>query len=139
MQSKLVVLLVEDDDNDAFFLERSLRDAGFKGKLRHLTSAARARAYLEGAGEFADRANFPFPKLIIADSALPSNDSGIDLLEWMRGAKIEAPFVVLSGAVSEDMRSRAMAAGAANVLTKSTNFRETGRILRELLDQSPRA
>lgn len=134
MKAKRVVLLVEDDPNDAFFLGRALEESGFNGQLLHLTDADTAKAYLLGEGRYSDRSAHPAPDVIIADSALTARGSGVELLEWMRAANLEkAPaFVILSGALEQRMRERAEAAGVKRVLLKMANYRETGKQLREL-------
>jgi CheY-like chemotaxis protein len=134
-----LILLVEDDANDAFFIERALRDLGFNGKLKHLTDTKVARAYVAGQGDYGDRAKFPLPDIVISDSALSGRGSGIELLEWMRkesDAK-DVPFVILSGEVTPEVRERAQAAGVELILQKGSNFRDTERALREALLKMP--
>lgn len=137
MESTQVILLVEDDLNDAFFLGRALSDAGFKGKVRHVTSSTEAKNYLTGVGKFADRTANPPPQLVISDSALPASATGVELLEWMRSNQMEAPFIILSGSVQDEMRERAQAAGALRVMIKASDFRETAEELRDVLTQLP--
>lgn len=136
-----LILLVEDDANDAFFIERALKDLGFNGKLEHLTDTKIARAYVSGEGKYSDRAQHPFPDIVISDSALSGRGSGIELLEWMRSdpAAKKVPFVILSGEVSPEVRQRAQAAGVELVLQKGSNFRDTERALREALLKMPDA
>ena len=134
-----VILLVEDDANDAFFVARALKDLGFDGKLEHVTDTRVARSYIMGADQYADRKVFPAPDIVISDSALSGRGSGVDLLEWMRnepGAK-NTPFVILSGEVRSDMRARAEAAGVQLIIQKGSNFRDTARSLREALLHMP--
>jgi CheY-like chemotaxis protein len=134
-----VILLVEDDANDAFFVARALKDLGFDGKLEHVTDTRVARDYILGADAFADREAFPAPDMVISDSALSGRGSGIDLLEWIRNdptAK-DTPFVILSGEVRPEVRARAEAAGVQLIIQKGSNFRDTARVLREALLQMP--
>lgn len=134
-----VILLVEDDPNDAFFVSRALKDLGFDGKLEHLTDAFKAREYLAGAGIYSDREKYPLPEIIVSDSSLPGRGSGIELLEWMRKDPnlTEAPFVMLSGEITNEVRKRATAAGVKLLLRKGSNFRDTATALREALMQMP--
>ena len=136
-----VILLVEDDANDAFFVARALKDLGFDGKLEHVTDTRVARSYVLGTESYADREAFPAPDIVISDSALSGKGSGIDLLEWMRKEPTakETPFVILSGEVRPEMRARAEAAGVELILQKGSNFRDTARALREALLQMPEA
>jgi len=132
-------LLVEDDPNDAFFVSRALKELGFNGKLEHLTDSFKARDYLAGVGAFSDRDKYPLPEIVVSDSTLPGKGSGIELLEWMRKnpALAEAPFVMLSGEITNDVRQRANAAGVKLLLRKGSNFRDTAAALREALLTMP--
>ena len=134
-----VILLVEDDANDAFFVERALVDLGFDGKVEHVTDTQLARAYVAGEGKFTNRESFPFPDIVISDSALSGRGSGIELLEWMRKEPKtkEVPFVILSGDINPQIRQRAEDAGVELILQKGSNFHDTARSLREALLKMP--
>jgi CheY-like chemotaxis protein len=134
-----VILLVEDDANDAFFVTRALKDLGFSGTLEHVTDTFKAREYLTGEGAFSDREKYPLPEIVISDASLPGRGSGIELLEWMRRdpALADAPFIMLSGEITTDVRERAHAAGVRLLLRKGSNFRDTAAALREALLQMP--
>lgn len=134
-----LILLVEDDSNDAFFVARALKDLGFDGRLEHVTDTDIARSFIEGAGEFADRERFPFPDIIVSDSALSGNGSGIDLLEWIRKqpAGKDLPFVILSGEVSPPVRARAETAGVHVILQKGSSFRDTEKALKTAIAAMP--
>jgi CheY-like chemotaxis protein len=136
---KCLILLVEDDQNDAFFVARALKDLGFDGRLEHVTDTQVARAYLAGAGDFADREKHPLPDIVVSDSTLPGKASGIELLEWMRQQADldQTPFVMLSGEIPLDVQRRANAAGVNLLLRKGSSFRETGEALRTALRQMP--
>ncbi len=139
LKQSCVILLVEDDPNDAFFVTRALKDLGFSGQLQHLTDSNSARAYLAGDAPYHDRERFPLPDIVVADSSLPVRGSGVDLVEWMRqqAETAQTPFVILSGEVSEEMRERAKAAGVRRILRKGSNFQDTLRSLREVLQELP--
>jgi CheY-like chemotaxis protein len=133
-----LILLVEDDRNDAFFIARALKDLGFDGRVEHVTDTHAARTYLSGGGQYADREKFPTPDIVVSDSILPGHGSGIELLEWMRkGGFSGTPFVILSGEITPDVRERARAAGVQSLLQKGSSFKETANALREALNQMP--
>lgn len=134
-----VILLVEDDANDAFFVSRALKELGFGGRVHHVTSTGTARDYMAGAGEFHDREKFPAPEIVISDSALPGRGSGIELLEWLRAqSEVAQPqFVILSGEITPEVRARATKAGVQLLLRKGSNLSDTTRSLREALLQMP--
>ena len=77
------ILQVEDDENDVFFLKRAFKEAGILECLRVVTDGQEAIDYLSGTGEYADRARFPLPTLVLLDLKLPRK-TGFEVLEWVR-------------------------------------------------------
>jgi CheY-like chemotaxis protein len=138
-QTNCAVLLVEDDENDAFFVRRGLKAIGFEGECHHCLDAETAKAYLEGKGEFQDRVQHPLPSVIVADSAFSHRESGLELLQWAKSQADLAsiPFVILSGGVSEDVRARAKALGVTAVLPKGSSGLELARSLERIVVELP--
>jgi CheY-like chemotaxis protein len=77
------ILLVEDTDDDVFFLKRALRDAGIGNPMQVAVDGQQAIDYLEGKGSFADREKYPLPFLVLLDLKLPYV-MGLDVLKWIR-------------------------------------------------------
>lgn len=77
------ILYVEDDENDALFLRHAWKKAGLGNPLQIVENGEQALHYLGGEGEFADRARFPMPILILLDLKLPKV-SGFEVLKWIR-------------------------------------------------------
>ena len=132
-----VILLVEDDANDAFFISRALNDLGFEGRLEHVTTTPAARDYIAGDGKYTDREKFPAPQIVVSDSILPGHGSGVELLEWMRKTDLATPFIILSGEISRDVQERAEAAGVQLLLRKGSNYHDTANALKNALRQLP--
>jgi CheY-like chemotaxis protein len=132
-----VILLVEDDANDAFFISRALDELGFDGRLEHVTNTRAARDYIGGGGKYSDREKFPAPEIVVSDSILPGQGSGVELLEWMRKENFAMPFIILSGEISADVQQRAEAAGVELLLRKGSNFHDTAQALKDALLQMP--
>lgn len=95
------VLLVEDDDNIAFALNRLLRRRGHE--VRHVASIAAARAELVNAFDLA-----------LVDLTLPDGDA----VPWLAELALQLPFVVLSGRDEARSAVEAVRAGAADYLVK---------------------
>lgn len=113
-----VFLLVEDNADDAFFMERALRRAGLSNPLRIVTNGDEAIAYLDRATSQADRERFPHPDLIFLDLKLPGRD-GFDVLRWLRREKQSSvPVAVLTSSPEEVDRRRARELGAEEYLVK---------------------
>jgi len=139
MSERCAILLVEDDENDAFFLKRALTALGFPGKVHHVTETEEAKNYVRGDGVYSDREKFPEPEMIVADSAVTVRDSGVEFLEWVRAqkAKPNVPFIIFSGGVSEETRKRAEAAGVRKIVTKASSQTELLQRLREIVEEFP--
>lgn len=113
-----VFLLVEDNADDAFFMERAFRRAGLTNPLRIVTNGDQAIDYLDGKGGFADRVANPFPDLVFLDLKLPGRD-GFDVLHWLRHEKrSQVPVAVLTSSPEEVDRRRARELGAEAYLIK---------------------
>jgi CheY-like chemotaxis protein len=100
------ILIVENNSDDLFFLKRALRTAGVGANAQSVSDGQAALRYLEGEGEYADRARYPLPWLIFLDLKLPYR-SGIEVLEHIRRTpqlqKINV-VVVTSSEDDKDMR-----------------------------------
>ena len=57
------ILLVEDEPNDIFLIERAFRKCELQHALHAVNDGEQAIAYLGGAREYSDRRNFRFPRL----------------------------------------------------------------------------
>lgn len=83
MPSNHPLLLVEDNEDDVFLMQRALEEAGVKNPLFVVEDGQQAIDYLMGNGPYADRAAYPLPSLAFLDLKLPLR-SGHDVLAWMR-------------------------------------------------------
>lgn len=116
------VLYAEDEDNDAFLMQRAFAKAAVANPLQIVTDGSAAMRYLSGTGEFSDRNTFPFPCLLLLDLNLP-RQSGLEVLAWCRAqpALRELPIVIFtSSSQSRDIQS-AYTLGANAYLVKPPN------------------
>jgi DNA-binding response OmpR family regulator len=113
-----VFLLVEDNEDDAFFMKRAFRDAGLKNRLHTVSDGEQAIEYLSGSDGFADREKFPLPDMIFLDLKMPGLD-GFDVLRWIRREKkSDVKIAVLTSSPEEIDRKRARELGADCYLLK---------------------
>ena len=77
------ILLVEDNEDDAFFMKQALKDAEIINPLQVVEDGQAAIDYLSGTGKFADRTKYPLPLVVFLDLKLPFK-SGHQVLEWIR-------------------------------------------------------
>ena len=124
-----MILLVEDNDDDIFLMEQALRSAGVTNPWFVVNDGQEALDYLRGAGTFADRQKFPFPKLTFLDLKLPYR-SGLEILEWLGQQRHlpETTVVVLTSSSEPRDLQRAYALGAKTYLVKPP----TGRMIRDV-------
>src|ERR1051326_1934837 len=119
MARSLTILFAEDDPDDVVFMRRALQKAGLRYNLVHVPNGEVAVDYLHGDGPYRDRAQYPFPDLLLLDLKMPMMD-GFDVLAWLREqprAK-ELPVVVLSGSNQDRDIELAREMGAADYQVK---------------------
>jgi CheY-like chemotaxis protein len=117
--SPATILIAEDNQDDAFFLERAFSRVGPKARLQFVRDGQEAIEYLQGSEPFDDRATYPFPELLVLDLRMPRL-TGFEVIEWVRANPLcrELPIVVLTGSdAPRDLKS-AYALGANACLPK---------------------
>lgn len=124
----LRTLLVEDSEDDAVLLLRHLRRGGFVLDVVH------ARV-LEDVERALDE---PVWDVVVSDYHLPGF-TALDVLDRYRRAGLDCPFLVVSGAVGEDVAASVMRAGAHDFLLKERLGRLVSALHRELREAETRA
>lgn len=128
------ILVVEDRDDDALFLKRSLRKAGITVPVKIVQDGALAVSYLQGDDPFSDRTKFPIPSVVMLDIQLP-NKNGFEVLEWLRAQPqfkhLFVAMVTVTGKI--DDITRAYRLGANSFLTKPCHAED----IRELAQNFP--
>jgi CheY-like chemotaxis protein len=131
--SRGTILLVEDDDNDVVLIQRALRKADIPNEVQVVRDGERAIEYLEGSGEYKDRAKYPLPSLILLDLKLPRR-SGHEVLEWVRrqDALKRLPVVILTSSRQAVDVNRAYDLGVNSYLVKPVTFDGLMELVRTL-------
>ena len=77
------ILLVEDEENDVFFLKYAFKEVGILNPMQVAQDGKEAMDYFSGHGDYADRERFPLPCLTLLDLKLP-RVMGLEVLKWVR-------------------------------------------------------
>jgi two-component system cell cycle sensor histidine kinase/response regulator CckA len=126
-QEALNVLLVDDSADDAEIVTRELRRGGRHVSIERVWEADTMRAAL---------ARQPWD-LVISDWTMPSFSGGA-ALEVLKSERIDVPFIILSGTVTEELAIKAMRSGARDWVLKGHLSRLGPAIERELAERRER-
>jgi len=120
---EVVILLVEDREDDVLLTKQAFVRANINNPLHVACDGEEAISYLQGAGRFADRAEFPLPDLVLLDINMPRMD-GFAVLKWVRAnpALKTLRIVMLSTSDQGDDIDKAYALGANSYLVKPSDF-----------------
>lgn len=125
MPDNALFLLVEDDGDQVELVRRAFRRANIVNPLQVVRSGQEAMVYLEGAGPYRNRAEFPLPKLILLDLKMPGI-SGFDVLRWIRQQPALRATRVVVLTASNEIRDVNLAyeLGANSFLVKPVDFED---------------
>jgi CheY-like chemotaxis protein len=127
------VLLVEDDENDAFLFKRALKKCNILDPVQWVKDGTEAISYLTGRAAYADRTLYPFPELIVLDLKMPRMP-GLELLAWLRDhhdAQVVPTIVMSSSKHDSDVR-RAYDLGANTYFVKPGSFDLLAKVVQTL-------
>jgi CheY-like chemotaxis protein len=127
------ILVAEDRDEDVQILKLAAERAGVSLPLRFVRNGQEAIDYLNGAAQFADRARYPLPRLLLLDLQMPLLD-GFQVLEGLRvqpGLRRLLVIIFTSSNLPEDV-DRAFDLGANSYLVKPADFGKLGELVRHL-------
>jgi len=111
------ILLVEDDDGDAFLIEELLREAGDGTEIQRARLLAEARNLVAGA------------TCVLLDPGLPDS-TGLQGLRSLLRQEPDATVVVLTGLSDEYLGEEAVRAGAQDYIVKGD---VSGKLLRRVI------
>ncbi len=114
------VLNVEDSDDDSLLLRIACRSAKVAFSFQVVEDTDKAIAYLKGEGAYADRAQYPFPDLVLLDLKLPIKP-GFEVLAWTRAQPRfqRLPILVFTASLNEGDMVQARQLGADDYLVKA--------------------
>jgi CheY-like chemotaxis protein len=129
-----MILLVEDNEDDVFLMNRALQKASLAPLMHIATDGRQALDYLQAVGKYSDRHAYPIPSLIFLDLKLPFVQ-GFQVLEWIgqQPSLKHIPVVILSSSSEPSDRDTARRLGAHSFLVKPP----TGEMMRDVFDTFP--
>ena len=135
MTNNVPVLVVEDESDSVFLLERAFRKAEVPNPIRAVPSVTAAIEYLTWATEPDRKAQHPLPALILLDIKLPRK-GGLEMLKWVRahGSLHSLIVVVFTSSTARDDVLNAYRAGANSYLVKPSSLDELTEVARDISD-----
>jgi CheY-like chemotaxis protein len=120
-----VYLVAEDDKSAQMLLQRAFLKAGLDFPMHFASDGQETLDYLNGVGQFSNRAEFPFPALLLLDFNMPKLN-GLEVLKKIRSdPKLKKLIVVmLSSSLDESQIAEAYEAGINSYVEKPLEFTE---------------
>lgn len=133
MGEPVLVMLVEDNDDHAELVMRTLAEHRVANKIVRFSDGQSSLDYLFGDGEYSDQESNPSPHLILLDLRLPRVD-GLDVLKAIKTSPNlrQIPVVVLTTSETERDVARAYANYANSYLVKPVGFEEFSKLMNDL-------
>src|ERR1700742_116945 len=123
MPQRLNILLVEDSAADAELVVRELQRGGAEPVVQRVETASAFNTALAADGW----------DLIIADYHLPAFGA-LEALQLLQERGDDLPFIIVSGAIGEEVAVAAMKSGAHDYILKNSLARLVPAVERELRD-----
>lgn len=123
MKKHLSILLIEDNESDAFLCLYHLEKAGFE-----VTSQR-----VETADEIKDALSIKKFDIILSDSYLP-NLNIQNIFEIYKSYKINTPFILISGVIDEESIEGILKIGIDNYIMKN-NLNKLGFVVKNALQE----
>jgi CheY-like chemotaxis protein len=127
------LLIVEDNPDDLYILQRAFRQAGTLNLLHHVENGQQAIDYLQGISPYDDRAIHPLPAVVLLDLKLPIRH-GLAVLAWIKQQSyLNGVIVIILTSSSEDNDiAQAYDLGVNAFLVKPTGAEKLREIIEAL-------
>jgi two-component system response regulator len=132
-ESRLNVLLVDDDHSDLALMGTAIEQSDLNIWLQTATDAHRAIDYLNGRDSFADRQMHPLPDLVILDLDMPLS-GGFEFMDWRNASPVfsSLPVILLSGSAYPGAIQTALSMGATTWLAKPANVKDWTSVVEQV-------
>lgn len=128
------ILLVDDDPDDVELTSHAFRRAGFENRIFVVRTKGAAKDYLRGEGQYADRASFPLPHLVLLDHK--TKDGEWDFMEWVRMQPEFTKLIVaiLTGSENPRDEQKAIELGVNAYHIKPYGFENLVEVIRRIVE-----
>lgn len=129
----LVILLVEDNEDHAELVMRSMRDQRVANIIYHVTDGQQALDFLFHQGPYNKSGSSPHPNLILLDLRLPKVD-GLEVLKTIKETPHlqRIPVVILTSSDAESDIARSYDHHANSYIVKPLDFRTFTKLMDDL-------
>jgi len=129
------ILLVEDNRMDVELTLDAFREAHLANTIHVAWNGQHALDYMFGRGEYADRAKFPLPAIILLDLKMPGIDGFQVLREIKAAEKLKRiPVIILTSSKEEGDRALSYDNGANSYLVKPVSFEGFLEVVKQIED-----
>lgn len=128
-----LILLVEDNEDHAELIMRTLADHPIAHRLLHLSDGQQALDYLARQGQYADPSSSPRPQVVFLDLRLPKVE-GLEVLRQLKESSElrDIPVVVLTTSAAERDVSRAYEHHVNSYVVKPADFDKFNKLMEDL-------
>lgn len=129
----IAILMADDDPADIFLTRKALEQNHVHNPFRAVPDGVELLAYLRGEGRYADRAQAPFPGLILLDLNMPCKDGRQALKEIKGDPELrKIPVIVLTTSEAEQDLLQTYDLGANSFITKPVTFEGLVSVVRQI-------
>jgi CheY-like chemotaxis protein len=133
MNSKLTILLADDDADDRLMAKEALEESHLLNPLDMVEDGEQLLKYLRRTDEYAHLADQPLPGLILLDLNMPRMDGREALKEIKTDPKLcHIPIIVLTTSKAEEDIYRTYNLGVNSFITKPVSFSSLVDLMRNL-------
>jgi CheY-like chemotaxis protein len=119
----VTILMAEDDPDDRLLAQEAIREANLNHDIQFVEHGEELLNYLRHTGIFANKSQFPQPRLVLLDLNMPRMDGREALKEIKADPELRRiPIVVLTTSQAEEDIIKTYDLGVSGYITKPAAF-----------------